>query len=58
MALADFIRKLSRRTGLNEDETRRGVAAVLTILGETVDRPHLEHALALLPHEYRLLAAA
>jgi uncharacterized protein (DUF2267 family) len=58
MALAEFVRQISRRTGLNEDETRRGVAAVLAVLREDVDSAHLDHALSLLPKDYRELEAA
>jgi uncharacterized protein (DUF2267 family) len=56
--VTDFIRQLSTRTGLTEDETRRGVSAVLTVLREAMDPSHLDHAMALLPKDYRQLAAA
>ena len=56
--MTEFVRDLSRRTGLNEDETRRGVGAVLAVLREAMDPTHLEHALALLPKDYRQLEAA
>ena len=56
--LADFIRELSRRTGLNEEETRRGVKALLTGLNEAMGPTHLEQALAQLPQDYRRLEAA
>jgi uncharacterized protein (DUF2267 family) len=56
--LAEFVREISRRTGLKEDETRRGVGAVLSVLREAMDATHLDHALALLPKEYRQLEAA
>jgi len=55
-AVNEFVRQLSRRTGLTEEETRRGVAAVLSVLRETEDAPHLEHAFSLLPKDYRQLA--
>lgn len=58
IAVSQFIREISQRTGLNEQETRRGVAAVLAVLNEAVDRTHLEHALALLPKDYRELETA
>jgi uncharacterized protein (DUF2267 family) len=54
----EFIRRLARRTGLKEEEVRRGVGAVLTTLREAMDPVHLDHALALLPREYRELATA
>jgi uncharacterized protein (DUF2267 family) len=56
--LTEFIQELSGRTGLNEEETRRGVAAVLSVLREAMDGTHLDHALSLLPKNYRELAAA
>lgn len=54
----EFIRRLARRTGLKEEEVRRGVGAVLSSLREAMDPQHLDHALALLPREYRELATA
>jgi uncharacterized protein (DUF2267 family) len=56
--LTDFVREISRRTGLTEEETRRGVSAVLAALREAMDPRHLDHALASLPKDYRQLAAA
>jgi uncharacterized protein (DUF2267 family) len=56
--LTACVREISRRTGLNEEETRRGVGAVLTVLGEAMGSRQLEHALSQLPHDYRQLAAA
>jgi uncharacterized protein (DUF2267 family) len=56
-ALSDVIDRLSTRTGLTKEEVRRGVQAVLATLRAAVDSTHLEHAFALLPQEYRLLAA-
>jgi uncharacterized protein (DUF2267 family) len=56
--LTDFIRELSRRTGLNEEETRRGVRALMSVLSEVVDPTHLDHALSQLPEDYRRLEAA
>lgn len=57
-ALADVVDRLGTRTGLKEEEVRRGVQAVLTTLRAAVDPTHLEHALAMLPQDYRRLAAA
>jgi uncharacterized protein (DUF2267 family) len=54
----EFVAQLARRTGLKEDEVRRGVAAVLTTLREAMDPRHLDHAFDLLPKEYRQLQAA
>jgi uncharacterized protein (DUF2267 family) len=56
--LSEFIRMLSQRTGLNEDETRRGVKAVLSVLSEAMGPAHLDKALAQLPQDYRRLEAA
>lgn len=55
---SEFVRNLARRTGLKEDEVRRGVGAVLTTLREAMEPRHLDHALALLPKDYRELQAA
>jgi uncharacterized protein (DUF2267 family) len=58
MAVTRFISGLSRRTGLTEEESQRGVRAVLSVLRETVGPDDLDHALALLPKDYRELEAA
>jgi uncharacterized protein (DUF2267 family) len=58
MPVNQFVQQISGRTGLKEEETRRGAGAVLTVLRESVDRTHLEHALSLLPKDYRQLEAA
>jgi len=56
--LADVLDRLATRTGLKKEEVRRGVQAVLAALRSAADPTHLEHALALLPQDYRRLAAA
>lgn len=56
--VTEFIRELSRRTGLTEEETRRGVKVLLSVLNEAMDPRHLDHALSQLPHDYRQLQAA
>jgi uncharacterized protein (DUF2267 family) len=56
--LTDFVRQLSRRTGLKEEEVTRGVRAILGTLGREPDSTHLQHALSQLPAEYRRLATA
>jgi uncharacterized protein (DUF2267 family) len=56
--LNEFIQHLSQRTGLNEDETRGGVKALMAVLKEATDPPHLQHALDQLPQDYRRLEAA
>jgi uncharacterized protein (DUF2267 family) len=43
---------------LTEEETRRGVRGVLTVLREAMDPTHLDHALSQLPKDYRELEAA
>jgi uncharacterized protein (DUF2267 family) len=49
--VTEFIRELSRRTGLTEEETRRGVKALLSVLNEAMDPRNLDHALSQLPHD-------
>lgn len=57
--LAEFIREISQRTGLTEEETRRGTRAVLSTLREAVDNAGpLDDALSMLPQDYRLLETA
>jgi uncharacterized protein (DUF2267 family) len=53
--LTDFVRQLSQRTGLTEAEVTRGVRAILSTLGQTLDSTHVRHALSQLPAEYRRL---
>ena len=53
--LREFLRQLATRTGLTEEETRRGVQATLEVLREAMDPTHLDHALSLLPRDYREL---
>ncbi|MEV4510647.1 DUF2267 domain-containing protein [Dactylosporangium sp. NPDC049525] len=55
--LREFVRQVSERTGLNEAEVTRGTRAVLTTLGQAVSGTHVQHALAQLPAEYRLLVS-
>jgi uncharacterized protein (DUF2267 family) len=54
--LHDVVQEISSRTHLKEEEVQRGMAAVLSLLRESVDPTHLDHALSLLPAEYRRLA--
>ncbi len=54
--LHDVVREVSGRTGLTEEEVQRGMGAVLSVLRESTDSAHLDHALSLLPAEYRRLA--
>jgi uncharacterized protein (DUF2267 family) len=57
MAVTQFVTQISGRTGLKEEEVRRGAGAVLAVLREAIDRTHLDHALAQLPQDYRELEA-
>ena len=54
--VSEAVQGLSKRTGLTEEETRRGAGAVLSVLSEAVDARQLEHALSMLPHEYRRMS--
>ncbi len=54
--LHEVVREISGRTGLKDEEVERGMAAVLLTLREAMDPTHVDHALALLPAEYRRLA--
>ena len=54
--LHDVVREISSRTNLKEEEVQRGMGAVLSLLHESMDPTHLDHALSLLPAEYRRLA--
>ena len=54
--LHDVVRDISGRTNLKEDEVQRGMGAVLSLLHESMDPTHLDHALSLLSAEYRQLA--
>ncbi len=53
----DVVREISHRTNLKEEEVQRGMGAVLSLLRESTDPPHLDHALSQLPAEYHRLAA-
>ena len=54
--LRDVVREISSRTNLKEEEVQRGMGAVLSLLHESTDPTHLDHALSQLPAEYRRLA--
>jgi len=56
--LHDVVREISSRTHLKEEEeeVQRGMGTVLSLLHESMDPTHLDHALPLLPAEYRRLA--
>lgn len=50
--LAEFIRKLSQRTGMNQDDARAGAAAVLAVLRETLGEDGYRHLTGQLPTAY------
>ncbi|MCW2697289.1 MAG: hypothetical protein JWR62_2374 [Modestobacter sp.] len=54
--VSEAVSGLSRRTGLTEEETRRGARAVLAVLSEAMGARQLEHALSMLPLEYRRMS--
>ncbi len=54
--LADFIRQLSERTGMSEDDARAGAAAVLAVLREALGEGGFRHLTGQLPDEYAGLA--
>jgi uncharacterized protein (DUF2267 family) len=51
--LEEFIRRISERTGLNRQETERGVRAVLRTLRAAVGDEVYDHVLTQLPAEFR-----
>lgn len=58
VGLDDFLRKVSRHTGLTLDETTTGVRAVLMTLREVVPGDEYDQAMSQLPHEFRDLVAS
>ena len=57
--LVELIRRVSKRTGLNETETTAGVRAVLLTLREAVDPKEFNDFMSHLPAEFvRLLESA
>jgi len=57
--LNELIRRVSKRTGLNEAETTTGVRAVLLTLREAVDSKEFNDLMSQLPAEFsRLLQSA
>jgi uncharacterized protein (DUF2267 family) len=53
--LTELIRRVSKRTGLNEAETTAGVRAVLRTLRETVAAKEFKDLMSQLPAEFRRL---
>jgi uncharacterized protein (DUF2267 family) len=53
--LNELIQRVSKRTGLNEQETTAGVRAVLTTLREAVEETAFDHFMSQLPGEFTKL---
>jgi len=56
--LRDFIRQVSERTGLTDEEARAGAGAVLGALAGSLTKEEYRHLTGQLPAEYRRLVAA
>jgi uncharacterized protein (DUF2267 family) len=56
--LDDFLHKVREHTGLTDEETRRGVAAVLSTLREAVDPGEFDDVMSQLPAGFSELVAA
>ena len=57
--LHDFIRQVSERTGLTDEDARAGAGAVLAALREALSEEQYSHLIGQLPSEYpRLVEAA
>jgi uncharacterized protein (DUF2267 family) len=56
--VTDFIRQLSGRTGLNDEDTRAGAGAVLAALREALGEEQYGHLIGQLPSGYTELVAA
>ena len=54
----DFVRQLSERAGLTEDDARAGAGAVLAALREALSDEDYRHLVGQLPAGYTVLAAA
>ncbi len=53
-----FIRQMSERTGLTDEDTRAGTGAVLAVLREALSEQQYRHLVGQLPAEYTGLAEA
>ena len=58
VAVNDFIRQVSERTGLTDDDARAGTGAVLATLREALSEEDYRHVIAQLPAGYTGLAEA
>jgi uncharacterized protein (DUF2267 family) len=54
----EFLRRIKDRTGLNQEETERGVQAVLSTLHQAVDGQVFTRVMAQLPAAFRTMAVA
>src|SRR5438132_12008793 len=54
----DFIRQVSKRTGLTEEDTRAGTGAVLAALREALSEEDYSHVIGQLPAGYTALVEA
>jgi len=56
--LDDFIKQVSERTGMTDDDARAGAGAVLAVLREALSEEEYRHVTGQLPAEYPALAEA
>ena len=56
--LVEFIRAVSQRTGVSEDDARAGAAAVLAVMRDTLGNDGYRHLTGQLPAEYAGLVQA
>jgi uncharacterized protein (DUF2267 family) len=58
VGVGDFIRRVSERTGLKEEEARAGIGAVLATLHEALSEEDYSHLIGQLPSGYTELVEA
>ncbi|WP_055490816.1 DUF2267 domain-containing protein [Streptomyces sp. TP-A0356] len=56
--LDEFVNRVSRRSGLDQEEARKGVEAALSTLRDAVSAGEFRHVLSQLPQEIAALAGA
>jgi uncharacterized protein (DUF2267 family) len=56
--LQDFIKQVSERTGMTDEDARAGTGAVLAVLREALSEEEYRHVTGQLPVEYTALAQA
>jgi len=54
--LQDFIKQVSERTAMTDEDTRAGAGAVLAVLREALSEEEYRHVTGQLPAEYTALA--